>query len=103
MAWFRQEKKPKEPPRKQTTIPEVCGSSATMQTRSVYRKEVEATSCLQRNAGYHFRLNARERFDILFDDKSYKESRRRSARAIRYSQIRASHEAVSATPKGSVF
>ncbi len=68
-----------------------CGSSATIAKRSSTARKSRPTSTSARNAaitsgkeveqnlnvcpkcGYHFRLSARERFDILFDDKSYKE------------------------------
>src|SRR6266498_92599 len=51
MAWFRKEKKPKEAVEKQVAIPEGLW-----------------TKC-----AFHFRLSARERFEILFDDGAYKE------------------------------
>ena len=39
----------------------------------VYRKEVEANLNVCPKCGHHFRLTARERFDVLFDDSKYKE------------------------------
>ena len=39
----------------------------------VYRKEVEANFNTCPKCSYHFRLTARERFEILFDDNKYKE------------------------------
>src|SRR5205823_31894 len=39
----------------------------------VYKKEVEANFNVCPKCGYHFRLTARERFEILFDDNKYKE------------------------------
>ena len=39
----------------------------------VYRKEVEANLNTCPKCTYHFRLTARERFEILFDDNKYKE------------------------------
>ena len=39
----------------------------------VYRKEVDANFNVCPKCGHHFRLTARERFDILFDDSKYKE------------------------------
>src|SRR5260370_37704281 len=73
MAWFRKEKKPKEPTEKQTTIPEGLWVKCDDCKEIVYRKEVEANLNVCTKCGYHLRLTARERFDILFDDKSYKE------------------------------
>src|SRR6266852_2364876 len=73
MAWFRKEKKPKEPVEKQVTIPEGLWIKCDDCKEIVYRKEVEQNLNVCPKCGYHFRLSARERFDILFDDKSYKE------------------------------
>src|SRR5260370_1993940 len=73
MAWFRKEKKPKEPTEKQTTIPQGLWLKVDDCKEILYRKEVEANLNLCPKCGYHLRLTARERFDILFDDKSYKE------------------------------
>ncbi len=42
MAWFRKEKKPKEPTEKQTTIPEGLWVKCDDCKEIVYRKEVEA-------------------------------------------------------------
>src|SRR3984893_15904008 len=73
MAWFRKEKKPKEPTEKQTTIPEGLWVKCDDCKEVLYRKEVEQNLNVCPKCGYHFRLNARERFEILFDDGKYKE------------------------------
>src|SRR5438105_1850194 len=73
MAWFRKEKKPKEPTEKQVTIPEGLWVKCDDCKEIVYRKEVEQNLNVCPKCGYHFRLTARERFDILFDDKACKE------------------------------
>jgi acetyl-CoA carboxylase carboxyl transferase subunit beta len=73
MAWFRKEKKPKEPTDKQVAIPEGLWIKCEDCKEIVYRKEVEQNLNVCPKCGYHFRINARERFEILFDDKSYKE------------------------------
>ena len=73
MAWFRKEKKPKEAVDKQTAIPEGLWIKCEECKEIVYRKEVEAAFNTCPKCNYHFRLNARERFDILFDDGKYKE------------------------------
>ncbi len=73
MAWFRKEKKPKEPTDKQVTIPEGLWVKCDECKEAVYRKEVEQNLNVCPKCGYHFRIGARERFDLLFDDKSYKE------------------------------
>src|SRR5437660_442323 len=74
MAWFRKEKKPRElSPDKQTAIPEGLWVKCDECKEIVYRKEVEANHSVCPKCGYHFRLSARERFDLFFDDGAYKE------------------------------
>jgi acetyl-CoA carboxylase carboxyl transferase subunit beta len=73
MAWFRKEKKPKEAVEKQTAIPEGLWIKCDECKEVIYRKEVEANLKVCPKCNYHFRLTARERFEILFDDNKYKE------------------------------
>jgi acetyl-CoA carboxylase carboxyl transferase subunit beta len=73
MAWFRKEKKPKEAVEKQVAIPEGLWIKCDECKEIVYRKEVEQNLSVCPKCGYHFRLTARERFEILFDDNKYKE------------------------------
>lgn len=73
MAWFRKEKKPKEAVEKQTAIPEGLWIKCDDCKEIVYKKEVEANLNVCPKCNYHFRLSARERFEILFDDNKYKE------------------------------
>jgi acetyl-CoA carboxylase carboxyl transferase subunit beta len=73
MAWFRKEKKPKEAVEKQVAIPEGLWVKCDECKEIVYRKEVEANLNTCPKCAYHFRLSARERFEILFDDNKYKE------------------------------
>src|SRR5205809_1469059 len=73
MAWFRKEKKPKEAVEKSVAIPEGLWIKCEDCKEIVYRKEVEANFNTCPKCSYHFRLTARERFDILFDDAKYKE------------------------------
>jgi acetyl-CoA carboxylase carboxyl transferase subunit beta len=73
MAWFRKEKKPKEATAKQVAIPEGLWVKCDGCKEIVYRKEVEANLNVCPKCSHHFRLTARERFEILFDDGKYKE------------------------------
>ena len=73
MAWFRKEKKPKEAVEKQAVIPEGLWVKCDECKEIVYKKEVEANQSVCPKCGFHFRLGARERFDLLFDDGKYKE------------------------------
>jgi acetyl-CoA carboxylase carboxyl transferase subunit beta len=72
MAWFRKEKKPKEAVEK-VAIPEGLWVKCDDCKEIVYRKEVEQNFNVCPKCGYHFRLSARERFSILFDDGKHKE------------------------------
>jgi acetyl-CoA carboxylase carboxyl transferase subunit beta len=73
MAWFRKEKKPKEAVEKQTAIPEGLWVKCDECKEIVYRKEVEANLNVCPKCGYHFRITALERFEMLFDDSKWKE------------------------------
>jgi len=72
MAWFRKEKKPLEANDK-TQIPEGLWIKCDDCKEIVYRKEVEQNLSVCPKCGYHFRISARERFEMLFDDGKYKE------------------------------
>src|SRR5437016_9379974 len=73
MAWFRKEKKPKEAVEKSVAIPEGLWIKCDDCKEIIYRKEVEQNLNVCTKCGYHFRLTARERFEMLFDDGAYKE------------------------------
>jgi acetyl-CoA carboxylase carboxyl transferase subunit beta len=73
MAWFRKEKKPREAVEKQVAIPEGLWIKCDDCKEIIYRKEVEQNLNVCTKCGYHFRLTARERFEMLFDDGAYKE------------------------------
>ena len=72
MAWFRKEKKPKEAVEK-STVPEGLWIKCDECKEIVYRKEVEQNLNVCPKCSYHFRVSARERFAMLFDDGQYKE------------------------------
>src|SRR5258708_21872273 len=73
MGWVRKEKKAKEGVEKQAAYPEGLWVKCDDCKEIVYRKEVEQNLSVCPKCGYHFRLDARERFAILFDDNNYKE------------------------------
>ncbi|MEO8216434.1 MAG: acetyl-CoA carboxylase, carboxyltransferase subunit beta [Acidobacteriota bacterium] len=72
MSWFKKEKTPKEAVER-TTIPEGLWLKCEECKEIVYRKEVEQNLNVCPKCNYHFRLSARERFALLFDDDQYKE------------------------------
>ncbi len=73
MAWFRKEKKPKEPMGQKTlTIPEGLWVKCEGCKDIIYRKEVEQNLQVCPKCNYHFRLSAADRLALLFDG-SWKE------------------------------
>ncbi len=72
MAWFRKEQKPKEAV-ENAAVPQGLGVKCEDSTENVSREEVGQNLNFCPKCGYHFRLSARERFSILFDDGQYKE------------------------------
>lgn len=74
VAWFRKEKKPKEPvEQKSVTIPEGLWMKCDGCREIVYRKEVEQNEQVCPKCNYHFRMSATDRFRLLFDDGNWKE------------------------------
>jgi len=67
MAWFRKEKKPKEPVEQKTTIPEGLWVKCEECKEIIFRKTVEQNLNVCPKCGAHFSLSARERFELLFD------------------------------------
>src|SRR5215475_12075758 len=72
MAWFKREKKPIE----QTTPPEErrvrteglwakCESCGTI----VFRKDLEANLLVCPKCGFHFKMNAKQRLEMLLDGR----------------------------------
>jgi acetyl-CoA carboxylase carboxyl transferase subunit beta len=67
MVWFRKEKKPKEPVEQKTAIPEGLWIKCDDCKEIIFRKTVEQNLNVCPKCGFHFRISARERFDLLFD------------------------------------
>jgi acetyl-CoA carboxylase carboxyl transferase subunit beta len=67
MAWFRKEKKPKEPVEQKTAIPEGLWLKCEECKEIIFRRTVEQNLNVCPKCGFHFRLSARERFEHLFD------------------------------------
>lgn len=74
MAWFKKEKKPKEPiEQRSVAIPEGLWIKCEGCKEIIYRKEVDQNLQVCPKCDYHFRLSARERFELLFDEGTWKE------------------------------
>ena len=67
MAWFKKQRKPIEPPDKQSRVPEglwvKCPSCSTI----IYNKDLAASLSVCTKCAHHFRLSATERLRTLFD------------------------------------
>ncbi|HUP65685.1 MAG TPA: acetyl-CoA carboxylase, carboxyltransferase subunit beta [Thermoanaerobaculia bacterium] len=67
MAWFKKEKKPKEPVER-SRIPEGMWVKCESCREIILRKEAEQNSMVCPRCGHHFRITALERLEMLFDD-----------------------------------
>ncbi len=72
MAWFKKEKKPKEPTESAARIPEGMWIKCDGCREIILRKDAEARGMVCPRCDYHFRLTARERLGMLFDDGAYR-------------------------------
>jgi acetyl-CoA carboxylase carboxyl transferase subunit beta len=75
MAWFRKAKKPKvAPPREaRTAVPEGLWVKCDGCREIIYTKELERNQRICPKCGYHFRITARERIDLLVDEDGLEE------------------------------
>ncbi|MFN2443630.1 MAG: acetyl-CoA carboxylase, carboxyltransferase subunit beta [Thermoanaerobaculia bacterium] len=72
MAWFKKEKKPKEPTDTRARIPEGMWLKCDDCREIILRKDAEQNHMVCPRCGHHFRIAAAERLAILFDDGHYK-------------------------------
>jgi acetyl-CoA carboxylase carboxyl transferase subunit beta len=73
MAWFKKEKKPKEPGEQRTAIPEGLWIKCDECKEIIYKKVVEQNLNVCPKCGFHFRLSASERLKLFFDNEKYRE------------------------------
>ncbi|HSP07415.1 MAG TPA: acetyl-CoA carboxylase, carboxyltransferase subunit beta [Acidobacteriota bacterium] len=74
MAWFRKEKKPKEPVQeKPSRVPEGLWIKCDGCQQIIWHKEVERNNNVCPKCNYHFRISSEERIRILLDDGRYTE------------------------------
>jgi len=76
VAWFKKEKTPKAAPaprERKITIPEGLWVKCDNCKEIVYKKEVARNANVCPKCNYHFRISARERLDVLYDDGKYRE------------------------------
>ena len=70
MAWFKKDKKPKavRDARTRSTVPEGLWLRCDGCREIVYSKEIERNLRICPKCGYHFRLDAQQRVELLLDD-----------------------------------
>jgi acetyl-CoA carboxylase carboxyl transferase subunit beta len=67
MAWFKKQKKPIEPPDKQSRVPEGLWVKCPTCGQIIYNKDLAASLSVCTKCSHHFRLSAAERLRALFD------------------------------------
>jgi len=67
MAWFKKQKKPIEPPDKQSRVPEGLWVKCPTCGQIIYNKDLAASLSVCTKCAHHFRLSASERLRALFD------------------------------------
>ena len=67
MAWFKKQKKPIEPPDKQSRVPEGLWVKCPTCGQIIYNKDLAASLSVCTKCAHHFRVSATERLRALFD------------------------------------
>ncbi len=74
MAWFRKEKRPKEPvPEKASRVPEGLWLKCDGCQQIIWHKEVDRNLNICPKCNYHFRIGSEERIRMLLDEGNYQE------------------------------
>src|SRR5512134_3734965 len=67
MAWFKKQRKPIEPPDKQSRVPEGLWVKCPSCAQIIYNKDLAVSHGVCTKCAHHFRLSATERLRMLFD------------------------------------
>ncbi len=73
MAWFRKEKQPLESPREKRVQTEGLWVKCDNCKQILWKKDLEANLQCCPKCGHHFKMGARARLEMLFDDGRYTE------------------------------
>jgi acetyl-CoA carboxylase carboxyl transferase subunit beta len=73
MAWFKKTRKPIEAPEKSSRVPEGLWVKCPSCGRAIYNKELASSVKVCPKCAHHFRMNAAERLELLFDDQAWTE------------------------------
>jgi acetyl-CoA carboxylase carboxyl transferase subunit beta len=67
MAWFKKQRKPIEPPDKQSRVPEGLWVKCPSCAQIIYNKDLAVSHGVCTKCAHHFRVSATERLRMLFD------------------------------------
>src|SRR5262245_59759819 len=67
MAWFKKQRKPIEPPDKQSRVPEGLWVKCLSCSQIIYNKDLAASLSVCTKCAHHFRIGAADRLKALFD------------------------------------
>jgi acetyl-CoA carboxylase carboxyl transferase subunit beta len=67
MAWFKKDKKPIQPPKDKSRVPEGLWVKCPSCAEIIYNKDLAASLSVCTKCAHHFRISATERLRMLFD------------------------------------
>jgi acetyl-CoA carboxylase carboxyl transferase subunit beta len=73
MSWFHREKQPLEAPKAKTVRTEGLWIKCDQCKQTLWKKDLEANLFCCPKCNHHFRMNARNRMQMLFDEGQYEE------------------------------
>ncbi|HET6266857.1 MAG TPA: acetyl-CoA carboxylase carboxyltransferase subunit beta, partial [Acidobacteriota bacterium] len=74
MTWFRKERKPKEPMAEKTSrVPEGLWIKCDGCQQIIWHKEIDRNARVCPKCGYHFRISAPERIEMLLDEGTFQD------------------------------
>jgi acetyl-CoA carboxylase carboxyl transferase subunit beta len=73
MAWFEKENGPEKPPSSRTVRTEGLWIKCDMCQSTIWKKDLEANVMVCPKCSFHFRIDARNRLALLFDDEHWEE------------------------------
>jgi acetyl-CoA carboxylase carboxyl transferase subunit beta len=71
MAWFKKDKKPIEPQADKSRVPEGLWVKCPSCSQIIYNKDLAASLSVCTRCAHHFRLNATDRLNTLFDNATW--------------------------------
>jgi acetyl-CoA carboxylase carboxyl transferase subunit beta len=103
MAWFKKTRKPIEVPDKASRVPEGLWVKCPSCSRALYNKDLVASANVCPHCGHHFRMSARERLTLLFDQGQWTEhdQRLRSIDPLKFTDTKPYRDRLAAAIKST--